>query len=73
MFCWSFTLSKIDLDIIIKVLNNNPDINFLFAGKLHGISIEKLSNFDNFKYLGELNFDDATQLMRESKYGLIPQ
>ena len=41
-------------------------------GKLHGISIEKLSNFDNFKYLGELNFDDATQLMRESKYGLIP-
>tara|TARA_Y100000768_G_C23961103_1_gene675410 strand:+ start:854 stop:1918 length:1065 start_codon:yes stop_codon:yes gene_type:complete len=71
-FVGALHYQKIDLDIIIKVLNNNPDIDFLFAGKQHGISIEKLSNFDNFKYLGELNFEDAIQLMRESKYGLIP-
>lgn len=63
---------KIDVELIIDLLKKHPEMDFLFAGKIFNISIDKFSTFRNFKYLGELNFKDATSLMCESKYGLIP-
>ena len=63
---------KIDMNKIINLIKCNPNYNFIFAGKLFGFNNSDLPSLPNFQYVGELPFNKAIKLMKESKFGLIP-
>jgi hypothetical protein len=63
---------KINLKLIFKLIDSNKNYNFIFAGKLFGIDIKDLPKSSNFDYLGEIPFTQASKLMKNSEYGLIP-
>jgi len=67
------------IDAINILSNSNPDINCVFAGRFIGtssidIEIKRriLSENDNFTYVGELNKSDLFNLIKASKFVVLP-
>lgn len=62
----------LDNDLITYLLKEMPNIDFYFIGPNHGGVIEKLNEYNNFKYLGRKPYKEIADYLYYSDVAIIP-
>jgi teichuronic acid biosynthesis glycosyltransferase TuaH len=66
---------NIDLDLILYLISNLPDVSFVLAGPISNSETQKMNiimEHDNVHYIGKLDFKSVPSYMKSLDLGLIP-
>ncbi len=65
--------SRLDIDLLERVVDDNPQWNFVFVGSAHGDrTILRLNNRPNVRFLGARPIEEVRRLVEHFDVGLIP-
>lgn len=70
-YCGAFH-EVIDYDLLYKMIETNPDFDFVFVGNIQSHKAYKLQSLPNVNFLGRVNYDDLPGYYKLFDIGLIP-
>ena len=66
-------ITRIDLDLLVRVASERPDWNLVFIGSMHkSREIRKLDKFSNVHFLGVRVYEEALRFIRHFDVAMIP-